>query len=90
MGERSDDTGTKKRRGVASRCTPPLAAQPTREGVDIDDRVLARLVVDDDVNAEERHSQRLPQRPRQLPDDLVTRPLKHALDLVQLWSMGNK
>lgn len=61
--ERSDDTERIKIRGVASRCTPPLAAQPTREGVDINDRVLASLVVDDDVNAEERHSQCLPQRP---------------------------
>lgn len=59
---------------------PPL----TWEGVDVDNSVLPRLVIDDDVDPKQRHTQRLPKGPGQLPDDLVTRPLKHALDLVQL------
>lgn len=58
--------------------------QLTWEGVDVDDRVLPRLVVDDDVNPEERHAQRLAEGPGQLPDDLVAGPLEHTLDLVQL------
>lgn len=60
------------------------APRLTREGVDVDDRVLPRLVVDNDVDPEERHAQRLPQGPGQRPDDLVARSLEHALDLVQL------
>jgi hypothetical protein len=46
--------------------------------------MLPCLVVDDDVDPKERHAQCLPQGPGEFSDDLVTWPLKHALDLVQL------
>lgn len=65
--------------------SPEAPALPlTGEGVDVDDSMLPGLVVDDDVDPEERDAQRLPQGPGELPDDLITWPREHALDLVQL------
>lgn len=57
---------------------------PTRECVDVDDGMLARLVVDDDVDAKQGHAQGLPQRAGQLPDDVIIRRLRHSLDVLSL------
>lgn len=46
--------------------------------------MLACLVVDDDVDAEQGHSQRLPQGPGQLPDDIITWWLRHSFHIVSL------
>ena len=56
----------------------------TGEGVDVDDGVLPRLVVDDDVNAEQRRGQRLAQGPGQLPDHVVIGRLGQPLHVVPL------
>lgn len=57
---------------------------PTRKCVDVDDGMLARLIVDDDVDAEQGHAQRLPQRAGQFPDDVIIRRLRHSLDVLSL------
>lgn len=51
----------------------------TRECIDVNDGMLACLIVDDDVDAKQGHSQRLPQRPGQLSDDIITGWLRHSL-----------
>lgn len=58
--------------------------RPTRKCVDVDDGVLARLVVDDDVDPKQGHAQSLPQRAGQFPDDVITRRLGHSLDVFSL------
>lgn len=58
---------------------------PTRECVDVDDGMLACLVVDDDIDAEQGHAQRLPQRPGQLPDDIIIGRLRHPLYILSLY-----
>lgn len=60
------------------------AAAPTGECVDVDHGVLARLVVDNDVDAKQGHAQRLPQRPGQLPDHVVVGWLRHSLHVLSL------
>lgn len=59
-------------------------AAPTGECVDVNHRVLARLVVDNNVDAEQGHAQRLPQRPGQLPDHVVVGWLRHPLHVLSL------
>lgn len=54
----------------------------TRECIDVDDGVLAREVVDDDVDAKQGHAQRLSQGPGQLSDDIITGWLGHPLHVV--------
>lgn len=65
-------------------------AARTGKRVDVDDRVLTRLVVDDDVDAEQGHPQRLPQRPGQLPDDIIAGRLGHALHVLPLRPTGGE
>lgn len=47
--------------------------------------MLACLVVDDHVDAEQGHSQRLSQWPGQLSDDIVIGWQRHSLDVLSLW-----
>lgn len=56
----------------------------TRECIDVNDCVLARLVVNDDVNAEERNPQRFPQGFTKLPDDIIIRWLGYTFHIVSL------
>lgn len=46
--------------------------------------MLARLVIDDDVDAEQGHAQGLPQGPGQFPDDVVAGRLRHTLYVLPL------
>ena len=46
--------------------------------------MLACLVVDDDVDAEQGHAERLPQWPGQLSDDIITGWLRHSFDVLSL------
>lgn len=60
------------------------AAAPTGECVDVDHCVLARLVVDNNIDAKQGHAQRLPQRPGQLPDHVIVGWLRHSLHVLSL------
>lgn len=51
--------------------------------------MLARKVVDDDVNAKQGHAQLLSQGPGQLSDDIITGWLGHPLHVVPLWQEEN-
>ena len=48
-------------RGYFLGCSVTVEAAPTREGIDVNHCVLARLVVNNNINAKQRHAQRLPQ-----------------------------
>lgn len=54
----------------------------SRECIDINDGVLACLVVDDNINAKQGHAQRLTQRPGQLSDDIITGRLRHSFQVL--------
>lgn len=54
----------------------------SRESIDVNDRMLACLVVDDNVDAKERHSQSLSQRPGQLPNNIIVGWLGHTLYII--------
>lgn len=60
------------------------AAAPTGECVDVDHCVLARLIVDNNIDAKQGHAQRLPQRPGQLPDHVIVGWLRHSLHVLSL------
>lgn len=65
----------------------------TRECIDVNDCVLACLVVDNNVNAEERNPQRFPQGFTKLPDDIIVRWLGYTFHIVSLLKReykGNK
>lgn len=63
----------------------------TGKRIDVNDRMLSCLVVDDHINAKQRHTQRLSQQPGQLPDDIITWRLRHSLDVFSLgWSKYEK
>lgn len=57
---------------------------PTWECIDVDHCMLARLVVDDNIDAKQGHTQCLPQRPGQLSDHIVVGWLRHSLDILSL------
>lgn len=54
--------------------------------------MLACLVVDDNVDAKERHSQSLSQRPGQLPNNIIVGWLGHTLYIISLqrWEQEEK
>lgn len=74
----------RRRRFPCCGVTAAADGAPTGECVDVDHGVLARLVVDDHVDAKQGHPQCLPQRPGQLPDDVVVGRLRHSLDVLSL------
>lgn len=62
----------------------------TRECVDVYDCVLTRLVVNDDVDAEERNPKRFPKRFTQFPNDIIIRWLGNTFYVVSLSKMQTK
>lgn len=62
----------------------------TRECIDVNDCMLARLVVDDDIDTEERNPESFPQRFTQFPDDIVIRGLGNTYYIISLSKMQTK
>lgn len=65
-------------------CVCEIEAVPTWECIDVNDGVLACLIVDDYIDAKQGHAQCFSQWPGQFSDDIITGWLRHSLHILSL------